>query len=76
MKMSPELLKALPTSMGKDLEITYRDGTKVTGFIQGSFSDPDGIIIHKHKWPQGENPLVRASLNNLVELKIESKVYK
>ncbi len=76
MKMSPELLKALPASMSKDIEITYRDSTKVTGFIQGAFSDPDGIIIHRHKWPQGENPLVRASLNDLVKVKIESEVYK
>lgn len=73
--MIPELLQAIPASMSKDIELTYRDGTKVTGFIQGSFFDPDGIIIHRHKWPRGENPLIRASLTDLRELMIESTVY-
>jgi hypothetical protein len=76
MKLIPELLKAIPASIGKDVEITYRDGTKLTGFIQGALHDPDGLIIHKHKWPKGEDPLIRISINDLRKLKIESDLYQ
>jgi hypothetical protein len=76
MKLTPELMKAIPVSMGKDVEITYRDCTKVTGFIQGAFSEPDGLMIHRHKWSKGDNPIIRASFNDLKEVKIESDVYQ
>jgi hypothetical protein len=76
MELIPELLKAIPASIGKDVEITYRDGTKLTGFIQGAFSDPDGLIIHKHRWPKGENPTIRISIKDLKEVKIESDLYQ
>ena len=75
MKLTPELSEVIHSSKGKDIEVSYRNGNKMTGFIQGSFQDPDGIIIHKHKWSKEENPLVRASLNDLRELRIESDVY-
>lgn len=76
MKFNPELLKAIPASMGKDVELTYRDGTKITGFIQGAFSDPDGLIIHKHKWSKEEDPMIRISCKELREVKIESDLYQ
>ena len=76
MKLISELLKAIPASMGKDVELTFRDGTKLTGFIQGAFSDPDGLIIHKHRWPKGEDPMIRISLKDLKEVKIESDLYQ
>ena len=76
MKFNTELLKAIPASMGKDVELTYRDGTKITGFIQGAFSDPDGLIVHKHKWPKGEDPSIRISCNELRAVKIESDLYQ
>ena len=77
MKIHGKLLKALVAGqqVSGTVEATYRNGKKVSGFIQNITTNPDVLVIGRNTVNPGENVLHPVNFDELTEIKVDSVSY-